>query len=106
MVWRVTITALLGSCLSAAAGAQGIDVVFKVDESGSMGGEINAIKANVNTIASSLPSGSHAAAVGFGASSGATHTSTRSSTSTTATIPWPAFRRSPRARSTTSTMSR
>lgn len=51
-----------------AAQAQGIDVVFKIDESGSMGDDIAAVKANVVTIFSALPGGSHVGLVGYGTS--------------------------------------
>lgn len=51
------------------ASAQGIDVVFKIDESGSMGNEISGVRNNVKTIFSGLPAGSHAGVVGFGTSS-------------------------------------
>ncbi|MBF0443368.1 MAG: VWA domain-containing protein [Oligoflexales bacterium] len=45
---------------------QGIDVTLKIDESGSMGGSINAVKNNVLTIFNNLPSGSHVGLVGYG----------------------------------------
>jgi hypothetical protein len=44
----------------------GIDVVFKIDESGSMTDDIAAIKANVVTIFNALPAGSHVGVVGYG----------------------------------------
>ncbi|MDY6994229.1 MAG: VWA domain-containing protein, partial [Pseudomonadota bacterium] len=53
--------------LSTLAHAEGIDVVFKIDESGSMGDDITAVKANVSTIFNNLPTGSHVGLVGFGA---------------------------------------
>jgi von Willebrand factor type A domain len=54
--------------LGAPAQAQGIDVVFKIDESGSMGGEINDVKNNVITIFNALPPGSSVGVVGYGSS--------------------------------------
>jgi Mg-chelatase subunit ChlD len=48
--------------------AQGIDVVFKIDESGSMGDDIAAVQANVVTIFNALPAGSHVGLVGYGTS--------------------------------------
>ena len=58
------------ACLAAApAYAQGIDVVFKIDESGSMYDDIVDVQANVVTIFSALPSGSHVGLVGYGTSS-------------------------------------
>ncbi|MDX1412137.1 MAG: hypothetical protein R3351_08260, partial [Nitrospirales bacterium] len=62
-------TILICGCLPLSAFGQGLDVVFQVDESGSMGGEISSIQNNVNTIAASLPPGFRAAVVGFGFSS-------------------------------------
>jgi hypothetical protein len=49
--------------------AQGIDVVFKIDESGSMGPDIADVQANVVTIFSNLPAGSSVGLVGFGTGS-------------------------------------
>jgi len=49
-----------------AAQAQ-IDVVFKIDESGSMGSAIEGVKKNVVTIYDALPTGSHVGLVGYGA---------------------------------------
>lgn len=46
--------------------AQGIDVVFKVDESGSMGDDIADVQANVVTIFNNLPAGSSVGLVGYG----------------------------------------
>jgi hypothetical protein len=44
-----------------------IDVIFKIDESGSMGPHIEAVKANVNTIFQALPGDSAVGLVGYGA---------------------------------------
>lgn len=57
---------IAASLLSPFVSAAGIDVAFKIDESGSMGDDIAAVQANVNTIAAQLPAGSHGAVVGFG----------------------------------------
>jgi len=63
-------TALGATALSLAmtgiASAQGIDVVFKIDESGSMRDEIADVRANVVTIFNALPAGSHVGLVGYG----------------------------------------
>lgn len=58
--------AILGCLATQSAYAQGIDVVFKIDESGSMGDEISDIQANVVTIFNALPAGSHVGLVGYG----------------------------------------
>jgi len=63
---RIAGIALMFGAYSMSISAQGIDVVFKVDESGSMGPVIAGVRNNVGTIAAGLPAGSHAAAVGFG----------------------------------------
>jgi len=47
--------------------AGGIDVVFDIDESGSMSSAINNVKTNVEKIFSALPEGSHVGLVGYGA---------------------------------------
>ena len=53
--------------LGFAAPAQAqIDVVFKIDESGSFGNEIAAVQANVVTIFNALPPGSAVGLVGYG----------------------------------------
>ncbi len=55
---------------AAATAAQAqIDVVFKIDESGSMMSAINGVKANVKTIYTALPTGSHVGLVGYGTGS-------------------------------------
>jgi hypothetical protein len=51
--------------LATAVQAQ-IDVVFKIDESGSMSDEIDDVKNNVVTIFNALPAGSHVGLVGYG----------------------------------------
>ncbi|WMC10520.1 VWA domain-containing protein [Oceanimonas pelagia] len=65
---RNTICALAVAMACGGVYAQGIDVVFKIDESGSMGGEIADVKANVVTIFNALPAGSHVGLVGYGSS--------------------------------------
>jgi hypothetical protein len=75
---NLTITLMCGASVllatSAALAQQGIDVVLKVDESGSMGDDIADIKNNVLTIFGALPTGSHVGLVGYGTSlSGGTH---------------------------------
>ena len=54
---------------AATAQAGGIDVVFEIDESGSMQAAINGVKQNVVTIYDALPQGSHVGLVGYGAGS-------------------------------------
>ena len=74
---RVLVGAAVLAALAAVGGLpatsahaqQGIDVVFKIDESGSMGDDIAAVQANVVTIFSALPAGSHVGLVGYGTSS-------------------------------------
>ncbi|WP_420208311.1 vWA domain-containing protein [Candidatus Electronema sp. JC] len=51
--------------ITTAAQAQ-IDVVFKIDESGSMQSAIDGVKTNVKTIYDALPSNSHVGLVGYG----------------------------------------
>jgi hypothetical protein len=63
---RATILAAASSLAATSAYAQGIDVVFKIDESGSMGDDIADIQANVVTIFNALPAGSHVGLVGYG----------------------------------------
>ncbi len=58
--------AALSFAMTGIAVAQGIDVVFKIDESGSMSDEIADVKANVVTIFNALPAGSHVGLVGYG----------------------------------------
>ncbi|WP_298718581.1 vWA domain-containing protein [uncultured Oceanisphaera sp.] len=65
---RNTLCALAVSMACGGAYAQGIDVVFKIDESGSMGGEIADVQANVVTIFNALPAGSAVGLVGYGSS--------------------------------------
>lgn len=62
----VTILSVASCIATQSAYAQGIDVVFKIDESGSMGDEISDIQANVVTIFNALPAGSHVGLVGYG----------------------------------------
>ncbi|WP_107852371.1 vWA domain-containing protein [Oceanimonas marisflavi] len=64
---RNTVCALAVAMACSGAYAQGIDVVFKIDESGSMGGDIADVKTNVVTIFNALPAGSHVGLVGYGA---------------------------------------
>ena len=62
-----TVTAAAALVLGFAAPAQAqIDVVFKIDESGSFGNEIAAVQANVITIFNALPPGSAVGLVGYG----------------------------------------
>jgi hypothetical protein len=60
-------TLALAALAMAANATAGIDVVFIIDESGSMGNEQADVQANANTIFAALPAGSHAAVVGYGA---------------------------------------
>jgi hypothetical protein len=62
-------TLALAALAMAANATAGIDTVFIIDESGSMANDQAAVKANANTIFAALPPGSHAAVVGYGASS-------------------------------------
>lgn len=64
----IILTAALAFGTSAVYAQEGIDVVFNIDESGSMGDDIAAVKANVLTIFNNLPAGSHVGLVGFGSS--------------------------------------
>ena len=64
----IAILSVASGIATQSAYAQGIDVVFKIDESGSMGGEINAVKSNVVTIFNALPAGSSVGLVGYGSS--------------------------------------
>lgn len=59
--------------ISGPANSQAIDVVFKIDESGSMGDDIAAVKANVVTIFNALPAGSGVGLVGYGAIGDSAH---------------------------------
>jgi hypothetical protein len=68
---RAAVLAAAGSIATTAAYAQGIDVVFKIDESGSMGDDIAAVQANVVTIFNALPAGSNVGLVGYGNGNGA-----------------------------------
>lgn len=63
---RNMICALAVAMACGGAYAQGIDVVFKIDESGSMGDDIADVQANVVTIFNNLPAGSHVGLVGYG----------------------------------------
>ena len=57
---------LVPLCFAASTAFAGIDVVFVVDESGSMGDDQADVKANANTIFAGLPAGSSAGVVGYG----------------------------------------
>ncbi|MCC4264513.1 VWA domain-containing protein [Oceanimonas baumannii] len=65
---RNTICALAVAMACGGVYAQGIDVVFKIDESGSMGDDIADVKDNIVTIFGALPPGSHVGLVGYGSS--------------------------------------
>lgn len=58
---------------SIAMAQQGIDVVLKIDESGSFGDDIADVQANVVTIFNALPAGSHVGVVGYGHSGFSSH---------------------------------
>lgn len=67
---RWTLAGAVGLLLVSAVPAQAqIDVVFKIDESGSMGDDIVQVKANVVTIFNALPAGSAVGLVGYGTGS-------------------------------------
>jgi hypothetical protein len=57
----------VSAIIAVPAYAAGIDVVFKIDESGSMGDDIADVQANVVTIFNNLPAGSSVGLVGYGA---------------------------------------
>ena len=72
----IAVAATFVLALGAPAQAQGIDVVIKIDESGSMGDDIAAVKANVVTIFNALPPGSSVGLVGYGARASTDHNPT------------------------------
>jgi len=57
----------VSATVACSVSAAGIDVVFKIDESGSMGDDIADVQANVVTIFNNLPAGSSVGLVGYGA---------------------------------------